>query len=47
VVDRSFARELAGRIPRGRLHVARGPHVVMFTDPAGVARAIVEHARGD
>jgi pimeloyl-ACP methyl ester carboxylesterase len=47
VVDRSFARELADRIPRGRLHVARGPHVVMFTDPAGVARAIVEHARGD
>jgi len=45
VVDRSFARDLADAIPRGRLHVAHGPHVVMFTDPVGVARAIVAHAR--
>lgn len=45
VVATTFARHLADRIPRGRLHVAHGPHVVMFTDPAGVARAIVEHAR--
>jgi pimeloyl-ACP methyl ester carboxylesterase len=45
VVDRAFARDLAARIPRGAFHLARGPHVVMFTDPLGVARAIVEHAR--
>ncbi|MFT2706345.1 alpha/beta fold hydrolase [Clavibacter zhangzhiyongii] len=47
VVDRSFAEDLAALIPRGSVHVARGPHVVMFTDPEGVARAIVEHARVD
>ncbi len=45
VVDRRFARDLASRIPRGTYRVARGPHVVMYTDPLGVARAIVEHAR--
>ncbi|CAQ01899.1 alpha/beta fold hydrolase [Clavibacter sepedonicus] len=45
VVDRPFAQELAARIPRGTYRVARGPHVVMYTDPLGVARAIVEHAR--
>lgn len=45
VVDRGFARDLAARIPRGAFRLARGPHVVMFTDPLGVARAIVEHAR--
>ncbi|OUE08861.1 Tropinesterase [Clavibacter michiganensis] len=45
VVDRSFARALAAAIPRGSLRVANGPHVVMFTDPVGVARAVVEHAR--
>ncbi|WP_435078647.1 alpha/beta fold hydrolase [Clavibacter michiganensis] len=45
VVDRPFARDLAARIPRGTYRVARGPHVVMYTDPLGVARAIVEHAR--
>ncbi|RII92027.1 alpha/beta fold hydrolase [Clavibacter californiensis] len=45
VVDRPFARDLAERIPRGTHRVARGPHVVMYTDPLGVARAIVEHAR--
>ncbi|RIJ51921.1 alpha/beta fold hydrolase [Clavibacter lycopersici] len=45
VVDRAFARDLADRIPRGTYRVARGPHVVMQTDPVGVARAIVEHAR--
>ncbi|MBM7410687.1 pimeloyl-ACP methyl ester carboxylesterase [Clavibacter michiganensis] len=44
VVDRPFARDLAERIPRGTYRVARGPHVVMYTDPLGVARAIVEHA---
>ncbi|OUE24941.1 alpha/beta fold hydrolase [Clavibacter michiganensis] len=45
VVDRAFARDLAARFPRGTHRVARGPHVVMYTDPLGVARAIVEHAR--
>ncbi|RIJ55482.1 alpha/beta fold hydrolase [Clavibacter phaseoli] len=45
VVDRPFARDLAARIPRGVHRVARGPHVVMYTDPLGVARAILEHAR--
>lgn len=47
VVDRSFAGALAAAIPRGSMQVANGPHVVMFTDPVGVARAIVEHARRD
>jgi pimeloyl-ACP methyl ester carboxylesterase len=44
VVGQAFARDLAARIPRGSFHLARGPHVVMHTDPRGVARAIVEHA---
>ena len=44
VVDRPFARDLADRIPRGTYRVARGPHVVMYTDPLGVASAIVQHA---
>jgi pimeloyl-ACP methyl ester carboxylesterase len=44
VVGQAFARDLAARIPRGSFHLARGPHVVMHTDPRGVAHAIVEHA---
>lgn len=33
------------KLASGVLHTVNGPHVVMFTDPAAVARLIAEHAR--
>ena len=45
IVEHGWAAEVAGLVPGARLAEVRGPHVIMFTDPVGVAREIAEHAR--
>jgi len=43
VARRGWVNEAARLLPHGTVAFVRGPHVIMFTDPAGVARLIVDH----
>ena len=47
IVPADWARRLAGLAPHGAFAEVVGPHVVMFTDPVGVAAAIARHAEGE
>jgi pimeloyl-ACP methyl ester carboxylesterase len=44
VVPVDWARGVAAGIPNSRFAVVHGPHLVMYSDPVGVAQAIAEHA---
>ena len=44
IVSGEWAERVAGLMPRGSLSIVEGGHVMMFTDPARVARIIAEHA---
>jgi len=44
VVPVTWSRSVADGIPGARFVTVRGPHLVMFSDPVGVADAIAEHA---
>lgn len=46
IVPTDWARKLAALAPHGSFTEVVGPHVVMFTDPVGVAAAIAGHAEG-
>jgi len=43
VVTVEWADQVARLLPHGTLGIVQGPHVIMFTDPAGIAQRIVEH----
>lgn len=45
VVPPDWARFVAEGIPGARLELVRGPHLIMYSDPVGIAAAITEHAR--
>jgi pimeloyl-ACP methyl ester carboxylesterase len=45
IVPPEWAGAVAGLVPGARLEIVTGAHVIMHTDPEGVARAIAEHAR--
>jgi len=45
VVPVAWSRALAANIPNATFAVVHGPHVVMYSDPVGVAEAIAEHGR--
>ncbi|MEP6482312.1 MAG: alpha/beta hydrolase [Rhodoglobus sp.] len=44
VVPRPWAQFVADGIPGSTMKTVRGPHLIMFSDPVGVAACIVEHA---
>lgn len=44
IVPREWAKSLSLLAAHGAFTEVEGPHVVMFTDPAGVARKIAAHA---
>lgn len=44
VVPEPWARSVADGIAGARFGLVKGPHLIMFSDPEGVARQIVEHA---
>jgi pimeloyl-ACP methyl ester carboxylesterase len=44
IAEEPWGAQLASAAPRGILEVVHGPHVVMYSDPARVARHITEHA---
>lgn len=46
IVPPAWAQSIAEHAGKGQFVEVEGPHVVMFTDPVSVARAIVHHARG-
>jgi pimeloyl-ACP methyl ester carboxylesterase len=45
VVPPAWARLVADGIPNAVLREVHGPHLIMYSDPVGVAENIVEHAR--
>ncbi|MEP6479771.1 MAG: alpha/beta fold hydrolase [Rhodoglobus sp.] len=44
VVPVEWARTVASLVPGATFRTVKGPHLVMFSDPVGVATAITEHA---
>ena len=46
IVLEDWAITVTALVPGAVLETVRGPHVVMFTDPVGVAAAIAGHAKG-
>ncbi len=46
IVSRQWSERVADLAPAGRFVQVEGAHVIMFTDPARVARLIAEHAEG-
>jgi len=44
IVPRAWSQRIADGIPDARLEVVRGPHVIMYHDPARLAELIAGHA---